>query len=275
MRGTALIILSLLSCQAFSQREPSSHELGFFLGGTNFIGDVGNYGIHMPQGLVVGANYRHQFDYHYGIRGQFHFGQIANDDANSNMPDRMFRNLHFRSNIYEGSIIGEVNFFEYKAGSRRKNHSPYLFGGLALTWFNPQAQYEGEWYDLQPLGTEGQRTSANPGNFYPKATWAIPFGLGYRFNMGGKWSMSIETGFRRTFTDYMDDVSGNYADPEVIRTKRGDIAAALSNRTDRPDELVGYARGNNQTDDWYVFTGIHLYVELTPFVEKCANFLNR
>ncbi len=275
MRFKALIILMIMGFGMMAQRSHSSDQLGLFFGGSNFIGDVGNYGIHLPQGAVVGINYRHQFDYHYAIRGQFSFGRIANDDALSSMPDRNFRDLHFRSNIYEGMIVGEVNFFEYHPGSRKMNHSPYLFAGFGITTFNPQAFYEGEWYDLAPLGTEGQRTSSNPGNYYATATWSIPFGLGYRWNVNDSWSMSVEMGFRRTFTDYLDDVSGDYVDPNIIREAHGDVAAALSNRTDRADELIGYARGNDQTDDWYVFTGFSLYVELTPFVEKCANFISR
>ncbi len=265
----------LLGLVATAQRSQSSNQLGLFVGGTNFIGDVGNYGIHLPQGAVIGLNFRHQFDYHYAIRGQFSFGRIANDDALSGMPDRNFRNLHFRSNLYEGFIAGEVNFFEYHPGSRKMTHTPYIFAGFGITGFNPQAFYEGEWYDLSPLGTEGQRSTANPGNYYPTATWSIPFGIGYRWNMGENWAMSVETGFRRTFTDYMDDVSGDYVDPDIIREAHGDVAAALSNRTDRPYELVGYARGNDQTDDWYVFTGFNIYVELSPFIEKCANFVSR
>lgn len=275
MRRIALFVLILQAFLAMGQRRNSSNELGLFLGGTNFIGDVGNYGIHIPMGGVIGVNYRHQFDEHYSIRGMFNFGSIANDDALSTMPDRQFRNLSFKSNVYEGGIVGEVNFFKYRPGSRRYTHTPYIFGGFALTWFNPKAQYNGDWYELQPLGTEGQRTSSNSSNYYPLATWSLPFGMGYRWNMGDSWSMAIECGFRRTFTDYMDDVSGTYVDPEIIRAAHGDVAAALSNRTDRANELVGYARGNNQTDDWYVFTGIHLYFELTPFVEKCANFITR
>ncbi|NVK27659.1 MAG: hypothetical protein HWE14_06425 [Flavobacteriia bacterium] len=275
MRSKALIFLLLTSFGALAQRSQSSNELGLFLGGTNFIGDVGNYGIHLPQGGVIGITYRHQFDYHYSIRGQFSFGRLANDDALSGMPDRNYRDLHFRSNIYEGMLVGEVNFFKYMAGSRKYNHSPYVFAGFGITGFNPQAFYEGDWYDLAPLGTEGQRTSANPGNYYPLATWTLPFGMGYRWNIGRTVTMAVECGFRRTWTDYLDDVSGVYADPDLIRAEHGEVAAALSNRTDRPNELIGYARGNDQTDDWYVFTGVHLYFELTPFVEKCANFISR
>ncbi|TNE31555.1 MAG: hypothetical protein EP346_00505 [Bacteroidetes bacterium] len=275
MRKLALYVLITLGLTAQAQRHNGSNELGLFIGGTNFIGDVGNYGIHIPKGGVIGVNYRHQFDMHYSIRGMFNFGSIANEDASSTMEARQFRNLSFKSNLYEGGIIGEVNFLEYRPGSRKYSHTPYIFAGFALTWFNPRAEYEGEWYDLHPLGTEGQRTSANPSNYYPLATWSIPFGMGYRWNVGDSWSMAIECGFRRTFTDYMDDVSGTYVNPDIIRAEHGDIAAALSNRTDRPYELIDYARGNDQTDDWYVFTGVHLYFELTPFVEKCANFLTR
>lgn len=275
MRKISLLIFLLIGTISQAQRRSGSNELGVFLGATNFIGDVGNYSIHIPKGLVAGLNYRHQFDDYYSFRAMFNMGSVANEDASSTLPDRQFRNLSFRSNVYEAGLLGEVNFLEYRPGSRKYKHTPYIFAGFAITWFNPQAEYNGQWYDLQPLGTEGQRTSANPSNYYSLATWSIPFGLGYRWNINDNWSMALECGFRRTFTDYLDDVSGTYVDPELIRAAHGDVAAALSNRTNRPNELIGYARGNNQTDDWYVFTGIQLYFELTPFVEKCANFISR
>lgn len=265
----------IASVGATAQRSVTSNEIGLFGGGTNFIGDVGNYGIHTPQGGVIGVYFRHQFNYHYAIRGQFSFGRIANDDALSDMPDRVFRNLHFRSNIYEGIVVGEVNFFEYLPGSRKYTQTPYIFAGFGVTAFNPQANYQGDWYDLAPLGTEGQRTSINPANYYPLGTWTLPFGIGYKWNLGRTWCFSVETGFRRTYTDYMDDVSGVYVDPFYIREAHGDVAAELSNRTGRPTELIGYARGNNQTDDWYVFTGISISASLPPLVEKCTNFMTR
>lgn len=139
MRSKALIILLLSSFVMLAQRERSSNEIGLFAAGTNFIGDVGHYGIHIPQGVAGGLFYRHQFNARYAIRGQFAFGRIANDDALSNFEDRQFRNLHFRSNLYEGAIIGEVNFFEYHPGSSKYWHTPYLFAGAAVTAFNPQA----------------------------------------------------------------------------------------------------------------------------------------
>lgn len=275
MRSKALIILLLSSFFTLAQRGGTSNEIGFFAAGTNFIGDVGHYGIHIPQGVAGGVFYRHQFNDRYAIRGQFAFGRIANDDQLSTLENRQFRNLHFRSNIYEGSVIGEVNFFQYRPGSSKYWHTPYLFAGAGITAFNPQAQYQDEWYDLAPLGTEGQRTSLDPGNYYPTATWTLPFGMGYKWNLGRTWCFGVELGFRRTYSDYIDDVSGVYADPDIIRAAHGDIAAALSNRTNRPNELIGYARGNNQNDDWYVFTGISISANLPPFIEKCTNFINR
>lgn len=275
MRKALLITALLTGFTTLAQRAQTLDEIGVFAGMSHFTGDVGSYGIHAPQGYAVGASYRHQFDYHYAVRGQFMYGMIANDDALSQMVDRQARNLHFRSPVFEGAIIAEFNFFEYYTGSRKRKHSPYIFAGFGITAFNPQAFYDGEWHNLQPLGTEGQRSAADPGNYYPTATWSIPFGMGYRWSIGDISSVAIEVGFRRTFSDYIDDVSGVYADPEVVRNAHGDIAAALSNRSGRAVEQIGYARGNAATDDWYTFTGIHLYVELSPFVEKCANFISR
>lgn len=274
MRLRFVLTLFLLSTSLFGQRVDPSHQLGFFLGGSNFIGDVGNYGIHLPQGYALGLTYRHQFNHHYAVRGQFTYGMVSNDDNLSSWDSRHFRNLHFRSPVFEGIVAFEVNYFTFIPGSNRYNHTPYMFGGAGIATFNPQAYYDESWHDLQPLGTEGQRTSVNPDNFYSLSAWLLTFGMGYRWNISDSWNVALEIGFRRTSTDYLDDVSGNYASPQILREERGELAAILSNRTPHPEDLTGYARGNNQTKDWYVFTGVHLQFQLTPFIERCANFIS-
>ena len=80
------------------------------------------------------------------------------------------RNLSFKSSIIEIGPIIEVNFFPYKLGQAdtelAKFGTPYFFAGITYMRMNPKAEYEGEWIELQPLGTEGQGTSQNNRNLY-------------------------------------------------------------------------------------------------------------
>ena len=82
---------------------------------------------------------------------------IDADDRSSDNPVRLDRGLHFRSQIQELSSQIEFNFLPFETGSVLYNWTPFIFGGISLYNFNPQAENSnGQWVDLQPLGTEGQ-----------------------------------------------------------------------------------------------------------------------
>jgi hypothetical protein len=269
MRNWLVIILFALSTAANAQFT----ELGLFAGGTNFYGDVGNSGVHAPTGWVGGLAFRYQFNPHYGVRFSGSYGELNNDDANSPWASKQDRNLRFRSPIWEGAILLEINFLEFVTGSRTMKHSPYIFGGISLFGFNPQAQFlDGNWYDLQPLSTEGQGTTLNGAGAYGLNGISLPFGIGYRISIGTNTSIAIETGFRATSTDYLDDASGYYVDNAALAAEAGGLSAYFADRTLSDTDKTGYARANNQNKDWYVFTGIHLYIALTPKNERCSGF---
>ncbi len=265
------LIITVFAIPAMLQAQFT--ELGVFGGGTNFLGDVGNQNIHVPQSWVAGLTFRYQFNPHYGIRFQGRIGEVKNDDALSNWVYKQERNLSFRSSLWEAAVMVEINFFEYITGSKKKNHTPYIFAGIGLFGFNPQAQYtDGEWYDLQPLGTEGQGTQLNASGKYGLAGISLPFGIGYRWSIGNSTSIALETGLRTTSTDYLDDAGGTYVDRTQLLQESGEMAAYFADRSLSQTDKAGYARANNQNNDWYVFTGIHLYIALTPKNERCSRF---
>lgn len=269
MRNWLVITTLLVAISSHAQY----NEIGVYGGGTNFLGDVGNQSFHAPQSWVAGISFRHQFNYHYGLRAQANIGELTNDDALSTWVYKKERNQRFRSSIWEVSLVLEINFLEYITGSKKKKHSPYLFGGIALFGFNPQAQYtDGKWYDLQPLGTEGQGTTLNPTGRYGLAGISMPFGFGYRWSVAPSISIAAEIGLRSTSTDYMDDTSGDYVNSALLAQESGDVAAYFADRSLSDTDKTGYARGNYQNNDWYVFSGIHLYIALTPKNERCAGF---
>ena len=109
-------------------------EVGVFGGGSNFIGDVGNYGLHLPTGYAGGVFYRYNIDQHWSIKVQANYGFIQNDDANSNMDYRINRNLSFESVIWEGYLATEFNFLTYEPGTKH-NHTPYVTGGVGFFYF--------------------------------------------------------------------------------------------------------------------------------------------
>jgi hypothetical protein len=87
--------------------------------------------------------------------------------------------------------------------------------------------------------------------------------------LSAKLDLQLEWGFRRTYTDHIDDVSGTYADNNVLLEEAGPLTALLAD----PSALrttgfnTGRARGDSQTHDWYNYTGITLSYLLTRFTE--------
>jgi hypothetical protein len=183
------------------------------------------------------------------------YGRVAGDDAKSKAD--VERNLSFRSNIFEASSQLELNFLPYITGSKEKNYfTPYIFAGLAVFHFNPKAEYNGEWYALQPLSTEGQGTSLSNQKPYSLTNVSIPFGFGFKYSVGDYICVGAEWGLRKTFTGYIDDISTTYPDPIALAADKGQIAAILSDRSIKEKGETynnsGLQRGNDRPD-WYSF----------------------
>lgn len=245
-------------------------EIGGYGGVSNFVGDVGNGFI--PKGYSAGIIYRFQFDERYSIRAQAMFGKVSANDADASSDFKVNRNLTFESDILEVAIMGEFNFFEFITGSKKKSHSPYIFGGVGVFKFNPTAVVNGEYFELQPLGTEGQGTSLSSNASYGLWGLSLPFGLGYRFTPADNISFSFEIGFRNTTTDYLDDVGGYYVNVKKLENASGVEAAYFSDRSITETDKTGTMRGDSRKNDWYVFSGVSLFVALTPKGERCKRF---
>lgn len=243
-------------------------ELGIQGGGSNFLGDVGNYGPHVPTGWFAGGFFRYNFNRYYSVRLGGNYGSVAGDDATSGENWRQIRNLHFRSSIWEAYAQMEFNFFEFEPGTKL-NHTPFIFAGLAIFGFNPKAELDGEWVELQPIGTEGQGTVLSGKTPYGRTSLSYPFGMGYKWSVNKTLTLQIECGFRSTRTDYLDDVSGQYVDPGRLEQTNGLTAVRLMDRSENPTDRQGTYRGNPDNNDWYIFTGFGLVWQLTSYKENC------
>ena len=177
----------------------------------------------------------------FSVRASLNWGRIKGDDFKAADPNdelaryRYVRNLQFRNDIKELSVVGVIDFVENLSTHRsRKNIVPYFFAGIAAFHHNPKALVPdvdvnngdapftnaGEWVDLAPLRTEGVS--------YKKFQFAIPFGLGVRFKLEERWDLAFEIGYRHLFTDYIDDVSAGFVD---LGSLPSDLARALSDRS--------------------------------------------
>lgn len=253
------ILLFALANIGFSQRENflSRSAFGPMVGGSYYIGDLNKYGHFQNMHLAGGLMYRYYLNSRIELRANLTYAKVSAADANSNNPVQQQRNLSFESNIFEFSTGIEFNYFNYKLGDQKYFFSPYLFIDIGLFRMNPMTEYNGEMVELQPLGTEGQGSSLSSKSPYNLTQFVIPFGLGFKLNLGPKVGLSVEYGIRKTFTDYLDDVSGFFVDTDILAIENGNIAARLSDRSFGDFEAIG-PRGNDQTKDWYSVFGLTL-----------------
>jgi len=259
-RAVFILTLSLLYLQIIAQKG----ELGVAGGISYYIGDLNPYGHFKELNPMGGVTYRYNFNSRYNFRANILYGFVSGDDANSSDPVQKSRNLNFTSDIVELAGIMELNFYDFHRTNSDYPYSSYMFVGFNFFKMNPKTSFDDEYVELQPLGTEGQGTSLDQKfKKYKRIQIGIPFGLGIKFKINKKVVISVEYGLRKIFTDYLDDVSGLYADPTILITENGSLAELLAMRGD-PDLIgnneshTGLQRGNSSTKDWYSFTGISI-----------------
>lgn len=211
------------------------------IGIMNYNGDIQKPGITFNQArptITLGANFL--IDDHFSVTGSLTQGWIGADDAKSKWPRR---NLSFKSNVFDIAFTVEYDLFDlnhtdfeninYVGSGGPTRITPYAFAGIGLFHFNPYTfDSSGEKHFLQPLGTEGQGLAQYPDrDFYKLWQINIPFGLGVKYAVSDRLLLSAEFGYRKAFTDYMDDISSyDYADTTILREARGAKTAELSIR---------------------------------------------
>ena len=198
------------------------------------------------------------------LRGAFNFARVNGSDRYNAKSVLHLRNLRFESAISEFSVVAELYLFNLN----QKRISPYGFAGLALFHFNPYT------YDttnnkifLHPLSTEGQGIYPNK-KPYSLVQPAIPFGGGIKFAVTDNLRIGFELGFRKIFTDYLDDVSTSYADFNDLLAAKGPVAPEIAYRGDEiaggnpvyPNK--GIQRGSPEQKDIYYFTGLNISYRL-------------
>ena len=295
---TALVLASLKTtfseAQIFTKRDRYT-TFGLSATAANYFGDLtpGPSIFSTDPELTrfsVGAFAVRRFYPRLSGRLAFTFGRITGDDGisasslESEDAGRWQRNLSFRNDIKELSAVLlydlSANYRDYK---KRANVTPYFLFGVAVFHHRPKAFYDGGrmaegWYDLQPLQTEGRS--------YSKIQLSIPFGGGLKFKISQQMDLGLEFGLRKTFTDYLDDVSTEFADKGDLNSSNGEASWILSDRSielaafEQPAMVTGsdgnqypvawgisnagLIRGDKTDHDWYVFSGFTLTYVLDP-----------
>jgi len=208
-------------------------EAGAWLGASHYFGDLNTDNEINDLGPAGGVFGRYNFNNRLALRLGASAGQIGGSEF-------------------------EFNFLPYDHGSKKNFFSPYLFAGINVFYYNPQTEFEGQVYDLRPLGTEGQFIAEE----YTTLDGGIVYGGGIKFSLNYTWSIEVELSSRKLFTDYLDDVSKTYPEYDDLEDLRGSIAVSLSDRSgeliETPIGQTGRQRGNSKNDDFYAMLGFSI-----------------
>jgi opacity protein-like surface antigen len=182
---------ALLSCCCFTATQAQINELGVFVGGSNFIGDVGSTQYINPNSPALGLIYKWNKTPRHSWRFSYAQSNIIGKDIHSDDIQRRNRNLSFQNNINEFSGGIEFNFFDFDLNKKLdKKISPYFFTGLSFLLFK-RMEY--------PSTTNSDANQVSSGKNY-----AIPLIIGVKSNLTSNFVLGFEIGTRYTFTDDLD-----------------------------------------------------------------------
>ena len=211
-------LILILFASITSSVSAQSHEIGVFLGGNNYIGDIGNDFLIQPNNIAVGGIYKLDLSPRYALRAQYTYAKISADDAESKNSYRLYRGLSFSNSIHEFAAGIEFNFFDYNLSELGRTSTPYIIVEAAVSNYDTRA--DGRTFNF-----------------------TLPVGLGFKGRISYNVAYAIETSFRYTFKD---DIDGYYN------------GAQYQSGVDPIGNPVFKIIDNSNTNDWYVFTGITL-----------------
>ncbi len=306
-RPTVLLVLSLLfstvnvSGQFFRNSDYwKTHrtELTVGLGISNFLGELGGrdrvgapflWDLEFSQTKpALNFGVRYFLAERFSMRGGLTYGVLAGNDNLTQEVYRQNRNLSFRSDLFEGQLVFEVHPFIEELGhmhslrgvkgDKSSRMGLYAFAGISSFYFDPKAVVAGEWVQLQPLSTEGQGLSDDAPAPYKRVGIGIPIGFGIRKAVVKQVTIGLELQYTKTFTDYIDDVSGVYYDNAELAASRGPLAAFLAdpNLGQVPGQTnAGAQRGDPDDNDAYLFLKFQVHYKLYKFRSSNKKYRSR
>jgi hypothetical protein len=207
-------ILSIMFISISSVLFGQVYEIGASLGGTNYVGDIGSTNYISPNQLAGAVFFKYNYNPRFAFRGTLSLLPIKGDDEKADTDLRRNRGSQFNNTIIELAAGMEYNFYEYDISSEDKNWTPYILFELAAFNYSYVKDQDAAGNDVL-----GKKTSI-----------AVPMGIGFKSKLSGNLAYSLETKFRYTFKDDLDNATN-----EMLSSKFG-------------------GTGN----DWYMFSGISL-----------------
>ncbi len=211
--ATVLSALMFLSVNASGQLRQKA-EIGGGIGTFNYTGDLVRFYNPTLSQPAITVFYRHNISTVVSFRAGLTGGKLkGNDRAHPIDAFATQRGYSFNITLIEGSTIFEYHFLDWRDSKRKLRFTPYLMSGLVMFGMSGIPTKNGEYSNVQ-IG--------------------IPIGGGVKYVLNPKWYVAFELSSRRTFFDYLDNISDN--DPS----------------------LKNYQYGNRFDNDTYLFMGITL-----------------
>lgn len=223
-------------------------QIGLIGGGANYQGELQDKYINLDGiSAVVGVGVFYSTQPRFNFSAEFIRGTLTGSDAAPGARNAA-RNLQFVTRLYELSAQGRFNFIV----NDEALIIPYVSGGLSGFYIDPYTPAEGGRIYLFPLGTEGQGLREYPDRKMNRhLNAAILGGGGLALRVSENLNLDLDVVFRKTFTDYIDDVSSTYPEAQALLKARGPLAVKYSYRGSAPEIPAGSARGNPATNDMY------------------------
>lgn len=257
---TYLLILVTVVAEAqsfYAIRRSRSIIFSAGTGTSTYFGELKSKGGYIDPRINMNVGLQYFVAPRVAVRGEVAWFRLAGDDAGTNGAHAT-RNLSFTSNNFEATVTGAfhlkpMNFRYYQ----RPVFNAYAYAGIGLLYFNPRAELDGVMYALQPMMTEDIA--------YSRTGVVIPVGAGVKVKAGPFFNFVLEGGYRKTFSDYLDDVSTVHPDKEAWTNP---IRVALSDRgpeIDAAPRAPGSIRGNPDKKDGYFLMNfkIEYYLPMT------------
>lgn len=265
-KAILVFIFICFSGKSFSQEFDNSLTLSFFAGVINYQGDLNpNSFSFVHSNFAKGIIFKKPINRWFTFRAGVNIGKIEAADA-WNRDYLKSRNLSFTTDIKEAYAGLDISLLDLTV----KKISPYIYGGFSVFHFNPWSKdNNGIKTYLKPLSTEGQGLSQYPDQKpYRLTQFALAFGGGIKYAVSDAVFLGIEMSQRKSFTDYIDDVSSIYVDRNILYQEKGAKAVEMAYRgglSPVGQPLYpphGEQRGTPTEMDWYYFLGLNLEIKL-------------
>ena len=153
-----------------------------------------------------------------------------------------------------------------------KRGQPYIGLGLGYFHFTPKSNVANgnKYIDIYALHVEGDGFGAGYPKSYSLWQFCIPMSIGYRWDLGQHLNLGIEFVYRKTFTDYLDGVSGKYIDSKEYAKHLSPADAATAYAVEDKSWLLrlsqpqaaGNIRGNSSNKDAYSSLSITFFYKV-------------